>query len=449
MISRTATTSLIAVLVAVSGFFTLSGCRKSEAAANSRLAMESGAPPPEEKPRYTVERGSVTARIQFLGNIAPIDERHVFFRTDGRVRTIFYEEGDGVKAGSVLAELEMTDLLNQINQAKVSLEKAQLRLEEIRDNILAIAEAEAELSIKKLKQQQAEGSDPTAEVDIAQANLDKSALLLEQARINDQLAGHKEPSFGFEQARLDHRIAEANFEQALQDLKSHRYQLAIMSREIELAELKLRRLREYVDPQATTEVKLAELTVKRLEDQASMHRIYSPIDAEVMSLSLYAGNAIRAYQPVIIVANPSRFEISAFIVSSTLMKLHEGQKAVVQLVDHPGRVIDGWIRRLPYIGQRNTTSMENADQSTRIQFTPLPDLALKVGDLARTTIVLEERKDVLWLPPEAIRVYQGRRFVVIEEQARRRRVDVKIGLKSEDRVEIEEGLEQGQIVIGQ
>ena len=248
---------------------------------------------------------------------------------------------------------------------------------------------------------------------------------------------------------MNHIIAEAYYEQALQDMNSHRYQLAIMSKEVELAELKLRRLTEYIDPLAASDVKLAELTVKRLEDQAAMRRIYSPINGEVMSLSLYAGNAIKAYQPVIIVADPSRFEISAFIVSSTLMKLHEGQEARVELVDHPGQVIEGWIRRLPYVGQRNTTSLENADQSTRIQFTPLPDLALKVGDLARTTIVLEERQDVLWLPPEAIRMYQGRRFVVIEEEDRRRRVDVKIGLKSEDRLEIEEGLDEGQVVIGQ
>ena len=181
MNKKSVTASTLAVLIGIAGFVALNGCQKAQAVSDSPLAMESEAPPPEEKPRYTVKRGSVTDRIQFLGNIAPIDERHVFFRTDGRVRSIYYEEGDRAKKGAVLADLEMTDLLNQINEARVILEKAQFRLAEIEANSVAIAEAEAELSIKKLKKQQAEATDPQADVDIAKANLDKASLLLEQA----------------------------------------------------------------------------------------------------------------------------------------------------------------------------------------------------------------------------------------------------------------------------
>ena len=235
----------------------------------------------------------------------------------------------------------------------------------------------------------------------------------------------------------------------MQNLEAYRYRLEIMKEEAELATLKLKRLQEHTDPQALTDVKLAELTLKRLEDQAAMHRIVSPMNGQIMSLSLYAGNVSKAYRPVIIVADPSRFEISAYIVSSMVMKLHSGQKVIIELVDHPGQTISGWIRRLPYIGQRNTDSLENADQSTRIQFDPPENVNLKVGDLARATIVLEQRQDVLYLPPEGIRIYQGRRFVVIQDGDSRRRVDVKVGLKSEDRVEIEEGVEEGDIILGQ
>ena len=65
------------------------------------------------------------------------------------------------------------------------------------------------------------------------------------------------------------------------------------------------------------------------------------------------------------------------------------------------------------------------------------------------TIVLEEKQDVLWLPPAAIRRFQGRNFVVVQDGVAQRRVDVRIGIESEERVEILEGLTEGQVVIGE
>jgi len=55
----------------------------------------------------------------------------------------------------------------------------------------------------------------------------------------------------------------------------------------------------------------------------------------------------------------------------------------------------------------------------------------------------------LWLPPEAIRTFQGREFVIVQGDERQRRVDVQIGIESRDRVEILQGLEQDQVIVGQ
>ena len=47
----------------------------------------------------------------------------------------------------------------------------------------------------------------------------------------------------------------------------------------------------------------------------------------------------------------------------------------------------------------------------------------------------------LWLPPAALRTFQGRTFVVIEEANGQRRADVRLGIESDARVEILEGVE--------
>lgn len=69
--------------------------------------------------------------------------------------------------------------------------------------------------------------------------------------------------------------------------------------------------------------------------------------------------------------------------------------------------------------------------------------------IARIRIVLERKDDVLLLPPEAVRSFEGRRFVVVREGDRERRATVRIGITTETQVEILEGLEEGDIVVGQ
>jgi multidrug efflux pump subunit AcrA (membrane-fusion protein) len=168
-----------------------------------------------------------------------------------------------------------------------------------------------------------------------------------------------------------------------------------------------------------------------------------------MSVNLLAGAEVKAYHPVLVVADPSTFEIRADLLREEVLQLFVGQEAQIELVDQPGRIIPGVVRRLPYAGLTGSDYLESLDRSTRIRFEHPRGLTLEVGDLARATVVLDRRTNVLYLPKEAVRSYQGRRFVVVEEPDRRRRMDVRIGLLGDDRVEILEGVKEGETIVGQ
>jgi multidrug efflux pump subunit AcrA (membrane-fusion protein) len=77
------------------------------------------------------------------------------------------------------------------------------------------------------------------------------------------------------------------------------------------------------------------------------------------------------------------------------------------------------------------------------------NVEMEVGELATVLITLEKKDNALWLPPAALRAFQGRDFVVIQDGSVQRRVDVKLGIKGEDRVEVLDGVQEGQVVIGQ
>jgi multidrug efflux pump subunit AcrA (membrane-fusion protein) len=122
---------------------------------------------------------------------------------------------------------------------------------------------------------------------------------------------------------------------------------------------------------------------------------------------------------------------------------------VVVSSHYPGQDLPGTVLSLPYpYGSGGSAgSLEEEDRITHLEV-DLRGVTLEPGDLVRVTVVLERKDDVLWLPPAAIRTFEGRKFVVVQEGAGQRRVDITLGIESEDRIEIVDGLEEDQVVIG-
>ncbi len=56
---------------------------------------------------------------------------------------------------------------------------------------------------------------------------------------------------------------------------------------------------------------------------------------------------------------------------------------------------------------------------------------------------------MLWLPPEAVRSFEGRRFIEVREGDRTRRVPIHVGIETPTQIEITEGVKEGDVVVGQ
>jgi multidrug efflux pump subunit AcrA (membrane-fusion protein) len=151
---------------------------------------------------------------------------------------------------------------------------------------------------------------------------------------------------------------------------------------------------------------------------------------------------VDAYNRAILLAEPGGLEVRADMQAADARQLAQGMPAVVEITNRPGEKVSGQVRRVPYGGGGGSET----DGSVRVA---LEEGQFGLGDVVLVTVVLEHKGDVLWLPPEAIRSFEGRDFVVVQEGEVQRRVDVKLGLEGEDQVEIEEGLSQGPIVVGQ
>lgn len=424
----------------------LAGCTSSQGAPTPTPIPTM---PVVARPTYTVQIGDAVEELEFSGRIAPVVEEALFFRTSGYVGNIYVQRDDRVQEGEVLAELETTDLRNQLAQAQAELEAIELGSER------RLAEAQAALHTAELRLAQARVNDPTPQVTIAEVDLERAQIAYADAQEEYLKALDRtwEPeevreamAYSLHQAELSLRVAEALHQQAVQSRQAHTYDLQILEQEVDLAQMLLEEVEVGAD------VEMARLNVQRLESLLSDARISAPFDGRILSIGTSEGRMAEAYREVIVVADVSELEVSADLNQDELEQLAEGMEATIVLSNRPGEEIEGFIRVLPYPyggGGRSTTGVEDTDRSARVSFADgVTGLNLEVGNSVRVTVIVKHKENVLCLPPEAIRTFEGREFVVVQEGEGQRRVDVRVGIEGLDCVEIEEGLTEGQVVIG-
>jgi multidrug efflux pump subunit AcrA (membrane-fusion protein) len=449
----------VLLLVVLSG---MAGCACGAAQGGEATPTPIPAPEVPDKPTYTLQRGEVARVLEFTARVAPVSEEELFFRASGYVGAVYVKRDDWVEAGDLLAELEVTDLKNQLLQAEAGLELA------ISSNEQQIAEAQASVRTAELNLAIAEANDPAPQVVRAEVALERAQMALADAQEaydeawdaardweldvkwrREALEAERESTERrLKEAQLDLQVAEADYQEALQSSQIHTYTVEIRTQELELAKLRLEKL------ETGLAIEEMRLNVERLKAQLDDARLVAPFDGQVLLLSMVEGRAVTAYDPVMVVANLDALELSAELTAEEMQELEEGMEVTCEPIGRPGDAFTGYIRRLPYPfgGGGRVSTAEDEDKSTRVALPQPPDqLGLKMDDRLRVTVVLEHKENVFWLPPQAVRQFEGRKYIVVQDGDHQRSVDVIIGIESEERYEIEgavEALVEGWVVIG-
>ncbi len=442
---------LIVTLLTTASVIPLTGCSTGGQQGDQATPTPIPTPIIPTKPIYVVALGDVVKRIDFTGRVAPVIEQELFFRASGYVDAVYFKRNDLVEAGELLAELEVTDLKNALAQAEAALATT------IANNDERLAEASASLAATELRLAQAMAQDPSPQVTIARVNVERAQRGVEDAEEAHQQVVDQYWRRDLEEAleaaaRRIHEaeqnvvVAQAHLKQAEQAVEVHAYAIQILEHEVELANLRLEQVKSGLT------VEEMRLHVERLTAQLDDAQIVAPFDGVLLSVGLVEGRAVEAYRPVLVIADPSELEVSADLTDRQMRDLVEGMPAVASPVSSPGDEVPATIRRLPYPygGGGRSQGVGEEDKSTRVSLdVEFGTTGFELGDLVRVTVVLELKENVLWLPPQAVRTFEGRRFVVVQDGDVQRRVDVKVGIRGEDRTEIEEGLSEGDIILGQ
>ncbi len=448
--------SLLLVVITLAGCTLLPAGRARTALQDEPTPTPIPTPIVASKPTYRVERGEVVNQLLLRGRISPVKERELFFQSAGRVRHVLVNRGDRVKAGQVLADLQIDAQERELVGARLELDRARVRLQAAEDERRdSIKRATANLAIAGANLAIARTQDPTPRKAQAEVALQRAELALQKAQADyNGIAwrsdvGASPQAAALQRATLDATDATAAYALAMQAIATHSQQVAIAERQVELAQITLAGLNRGMDALLANDVQRAELAVQKLEASIGESQIVAPFDGEVTANSLTEGRPVEAFKAVVTVSDPSQVEVRADPTGVTLDDLAVDMPTTIFLVGRPGIQIPGRIVRVPGQSWQSKETEIEKTIGVRLDVPQSGGLQYTLGDLARIQIVLEKKADVLWLPPAAIRTFEGRKFVVVQENAGQRRVDVKLGIVGEDRVEIETGLTEGLIVIGQ
>lgn len=417
-----------------------------------------------DKPTYVVQRGIVENLEQFTARVSPLNEESLYFKKSGYVKVVYVDREDWVEEGDILAELELEDLLNQLSLTQVDLESAQKRYNVAEeDHQRNLFSAQMSLEAAELRLERTKAQAPITDftslrlaVEQASETLDEAKIAYKEAldrpweaqRIRDSLLKNITRS---ERNLTD---AQARYQKAIREDERARevYALDIKLQEMEVARARqeIEWLQRGVDPSLAQSLESAHLKVDRLEDQIQTGQLIASFSGQVTTLNVVPGRAVEAHKPIAVIADPSEWNITADLTSNQLGLLEEGQSAEVTMSSRPGEVFEAILAQLPYpYGTGGgETKVEDQDERVHISLLKPEGAELEVGDLVKVTVLIERSAEALYLPPAAIRTFEGRKFVMVKAGDRLQKVDVKLGIEGEDRVEILSGLEEGQVIEG-
>jgi RND family efflux transporter MFP subunit len=283
--------------------------------------------------------------------------------------------------------------------------------------------------------------------------LAQQALTIAESRLQNSEAQRQRDQ---RRAEIQAEIAQLNLEQAVAEAAptpspSEQFQIRRLRLERELAQLDLDELSGDVDPALQADVEQAALRAGELEKLLESAVLTAPFSGEILAMNLSPGYAVAAYQPFGSLADLSRLEASARVRETHLEELSEGMPVQIMPGGKPGEAVSGVIRQLPY-PYGSGGSGDAAETESRVRFAfdnPADAAAYSAGDRVDMVIVITERNDVLRLPSPAVRDFNGRKFIVVQDGDVQVRVDVELGIAGNGFVEILSGVEAGQTIVGQ
>lgn len=251
-------------------------------------------------------------------------------------------------------------------------------------------------------------------------------------------------------------LAVLDVEDMQKDLRSKRLQL----RKEEMQMKETLRNKDEMDPIQFEEAQILfeerRQEIADLENDIAKAKLASPYSGTIVSLTMKKGDSTKAYETVAIVADTSRLAIAVEMSKDDLKRIALDMEAAVS-INNVDKKLKGKVKTLPNPTTENNNGngqqpgqnnqQDSIDKYVLIQVDELPQ-GLKRGTPLNAQIIIQRKKDAVVIPTAALRTIGSRTYVQVVDENGKREVDVEVGQQTPTQIEILQGLEPGQKVVG-
>lgn len=284
----------------------------------------------------------------------------------GRVARVLVEEGQQIRQGTPLVELEVDSVTLELRQAEARVAQAEAQVALLRagtdsDELTQVREQvrQAETRLKQLKKgaSQADRAQAKAQLTEARSAFAKAKQDAEQAQ--KALTQGVVAKIQVDEARQRLEAAEARLaasQAAYQQIQtgSEPEALSIAQSQVHALRASLHQARKGAKPQSIAaqlaQVKAAKAQLEALRLQEKEAVIKSPIDGTVNLLLVQPGDLVKAGNPVASIQATKTLWTEAFVPESLLPQLRVGQTVRVHPKVAPKHVVNGTLTLINPVG---------------------------------------------------------------------------------------------------
>ncbi len=352
-----------------------------------------------------VTRQPIESWISTNGKVEPIQPFILRARLDTFVMRVAVTDGQTVRKGQLLVELDGSGATAKLAEARQNLltAKRQLRNAKAGGPPVQLAQVASDLEKTQATRDRLAAEQKSLEI-----------LVKEHAATRDELA----------QNQLQLKQAEADLGYLQQKKKD------------------LARQAQFDAGQAQLQIDQARAQISDFGQQVASTRLVAPVDGTVYSLPVKVGDYVHVGDPVASVADLRRVRVRAYVDEVDLGSVTPDQYVEVQWDGLPGRVWKGMTEVIPkqvvpYEHRRVGEVLCSIDSGDQLLL-PNTNVDLRIR-LARHT-------GALVVPRVAVRGQAGDRFVYLVKGDRIERRTVNVGIASTEEFEILSGLQPGDRV---
>ena len=352
------------------------------------------------------ERGDIARSVVATGKVQPITKVEVKSKASGIVTKLNVDINAHVKQGDLLAQLDQIEIL-----AQVAAQRAQL----------AAAESNARAAAAAIKYDKVNAEAPDL------------------------------PMFKNTYERAKKMSSEGVVSKQSLDDAEQKYLSAANTRDKAVAQIIVDTARFH---QAQAQVAQAQASLKQLQEQLSYTIITSPMDGVVLSRDVELGDAVSSILVmgstatlVMTVGDIQHVYVQGKVDESDIGKVFLGQTARIKVESFKDKTFLGQVTRIAPLGveKDNVTTFE-----VRVSIDN-PGEELKANMTANAEIILDEHKNALTVPEQAV-IYDKDRNATVEvpdskQKKGRRVVSIKAGISNGTKTEVLAGLNPGETVI--